>query len=122
MPAVRCDVVVEQGATFRIEFTWLGPDGIPVDLTDYTARSQFRAAHGDVDVLLDLSSESDVLADDTYIDLGGPSGLIILHAKPDATRELTATRAVFDVELTAPSGDVYRLAEGRAFITREVTR
>lgn len=122
VPAVRCDVVIEQGATFHMEYTWLGADGVPIDLTDYTAHSQVRASHVATEVQLDMSSENDPLEDDTWISLGGASGLVILHAGADATRAITVLSGVYDVELTSPGGDVYRLAEGRVSVTREVTR
>jgi len=120
VPALRHDVIVEQGADFRLALRWLSANGTPVDLTGYTAESQMRASHSSVSVVLSFSSTAGI-SSPTRILLGGAAGTVILEADAVATRAVTLRQGVYDVEVTSPAGAVTRLAEGRFLLSREVT-
>lgn len=119
MPAVRYDLVIEQGATFAFEWT-IKEDGVPVNLTGYAARMHFRRKHTSPETDLELTSETD-----GGITLGGAAGTVAGRIEATDTAALTARTdppGVWDFELEAPDGTVTREVEGQYVITPEVTR
>lgn len=122
MAAGKCDLSIEQGATFRTRLTIkAGSPATVIDLTGYTAKMQFRAAATSTSpVIMTVSSGTAPPA--TGLTLGGSAGTIdILIAAAD-TDPITATRAVYDLEITAPNGDVTRVLKGSVLFDPEVTR
>jgi hypothetical protein len=118
--AQRYDFTIDQGATWDKTFGWDGDDGNPVDITDYTARMQFRAGSplAPNPPALDLSSA------DNGITLGGATGDIYVELAPATTRALVpGTVYYYDLELTDPTGTVVtRVVQGAAKVDAEVTR
>lgn len=120
--AAKIKLKVEQGATFRKQFTWkVRPDknspAVIVDLTGYTARMQVRAeveTPGPPLLVLDTSNGG--------IILGGVNGTIQLNMNPTQTAALTWESGVYDLELEASNGDVKRLIQGTISVSPEVTR
>lgn len=114
-------LVIYQGATFDVTFTWrqtaVPPAllGLPVDLTGYTARMQARVAIASTDTLIDLTTENGKLI------LGGMDGTVRLLLSDVETAALTWSRGVWDLELDS-GGDVTRLLYGRIRVSKEVTR
>lgn len=111
----RVDLIIYQGATFSQPFTWLA-DGVPVDLTGYTAVTQIREHLTSVDVLAELTTENGGHT------LGGALGTVDYLIPADATALLPAVTAVYDTKLISPDGIVYRFAEGTMIISPQVTR
>lgn len=109
-------LLIMQGATFRHKFTWQGADKRSRNLTGYTAKMQIRATAAATAVLQELSSVNG------KISLGGNLGTIDLHLTALETASYSWSTAVYDLELIAPSGDVYRLVEGGVTVSPEVTR
>jgi hypothetical protein len=119
MTAARYDLVIEQGATFTLEFT-VKDGATPVNLTGYAARMQFRRKHSAVDADLSLTS-----AAGGGITLGGAAGTVAVRVEADVTADLAErldTPGVWDFELEAPDGTVTREMEGQYQVTPEVTR
>lgn len=116
MPAGRFDLLVEQGATFHREVLWHDIDERPVDLTGYTAQMQVRASVKSRDVMLELSTANGLIV------LYPALGKLVLYIPATATNALPSKRAVYDLELTSPSGVVTRLLEGSFHISPQVTR
>lgn len=79
--------------TFEQTFVWNDADGVPVDLTDYTARMQIRATR-DSAVLKELTSGAEIT-------LGTTEGTIQLKYISDVDNE----NSVYDLELTDAGGD-----------------
>jgi hypothetical protein len=103
-----------QGATLRQAFTWK-LNGSIVDLTNYTARSQFKALITDTVPLLDLTTANGgVLID-------GPSGTFTLVITSTQSAAIVAPTLVYDVDLVAPSGDVTRIMSGTVTVSPAVT-
>lgn len=131
--ATTANLRVLQGQTFRRTFTWSHADPastadvplppVPYDLTGCTAKMQARQKYG-TEVLLEFSSENGGLV------LGTTDGLITIFASAVQTDALGATtdplkartRAVYDLEVTFPSGDVLRVIEGVITIEPNITR
>lgn len=116
MAAAPYDITIEQGATWRTTLTVKDATGTTVDLTGYTARMQIRPSVESTTVLLELNTTG------SGITVTGPAGQIALLITATATTGINWTGAVYDLELTAPSGDVTRLLQGRVTLSPEVTR
>lgn len=114
MTAGIYDITIEQGATFTLSATWKDSAGVPVNLTGYSARMQVRSTYENEDVLVSLTSP-------TNITLGGALGTILATISATDTQKLSIQEGVYDLELEL-SGVVTRLLQGRATISREVTR
>jgi len=119
MTAVRENLVIEQGATFEFNISWMQSDETtPVDITGFTARMHIR---GDIDesaTLLELTTEN------SRIVLGGTAGTVQLLITATDTAALAFTEGVYDLELvdTGGTGDVTRLTYGGVEVRFEVTR
>ena len=116
MTAALHDIVIEQGATFRLSLVWKDSLAVPVNLTGYTARMQVRRAYGDSVTQLNLTTENG------SITLGGSAGTIEVVAAATMTDDIVARTGVYDLELASSSGVVTRLVEGKVTIKPEVTR
>jgi len=116
MPAAIHNILIEQGSTFKLNLTWKDSEGVPVDLTGYTARMQVRPTVESADVLLNLSTATG------EITLGGAAGTIAAVASAQQTSLIGGRRAVYDLEVEASNGVVTRLLQGAVAISLEVTR
>ena len=105
----------EQGATFTREITWLDSEGVPVNLTNYTARMQVRATASAASTLISLTSSGG------DITLGGTAGTINITISATATAGVVAGCYVYDLELV-DGATVYRLLQGDFTVDAEVTR
>jgi hypothetical protein len=100
-----------QGETFRAVLTWK-VNGIPVDLTSYTARMQARKRVSSAAVL-DFT-EGDAIT------LGGTNGSITIDVSATDTALIPAGTYVYDLELDS-GGSVRKLVEGTITVPAEVT-
>lgn len=115
MKAGKYDITIEQGAGFSLPITFK-PGGVVADLTGSTARLQVRPKVGAAAKLIDLTTANG------GISLDGPNGRLTLIMTAAATAALKFSRAVYDLEITPPAAEPYRLLEGFVFLDREVTR
>ncbi len=119
MAAGKYDIRIEQGATFQRRFTWKDPSGNLVNLTGYVAKLQVRLTPTSLTTLFDLSSTAGDIV------LGGAAGTIDVTITDTETAALAlgdqGISAVYDLQLIAPDGTVYRLVEGKAILTPRVT-
>ena len=120
MSAAQYDFVVEQGTTLVKKFIWKDSEGVPVDLTGYSARMHLRKKREDAEPILALTTENDRIA------LGGLAGTIEVTFEATDTVDLTDKRFVYDLELVLPRlgrpDYVKRLVQGRVSLSLEVTR
>lgn len=104
-----------QGTTLRKTFTWLA-NNVPVDLTAYTGRCQFRASYAETVPALNMTTlNGGILIDE-------PAGQITLYATDVQTAALTADKYFYDLEIIDPAGDVSRLIYGTVTLVKEITR
>lgn len=117
-PATLKDpLTIYQGATFHKRFIWQSASGSPIDLTGCTARMQVRAKVTDPAVLIELTTE------DGGLTLGGATGTIDLEISDEDTRVITSWKGgVWDLLITFPSGETYRIVEGTIVVSPGVTR
>jgi len=117
MAATRLDIIIEQGADFRLAMIWKsGTPAVPVDLSGYTARMQIRVTHASKTPLVSFATGGG------GITLNADPGLIDARLAAAATALLPIISAVYDLELISLTGAVRRFVEGKANITPEVTR
>lgn len=114
--AGELNLVIEQGATFDPVFTWKDQNGLPINLTGFTARMQIRETVDSVAVLHELTTENGGLT------LGGSAGTITVQISATDTAAFDFEQAVYDLEVEAANGGVTRLLRGFATLSKEVTR
>lgn len=115
MPAAKHNFTIDQGTTFRFKLIWKDADGVPVDLTGYTGRMEFRAKEHDPTLHMALDTDD---------------GTLILNAEPGAiegiaTHAMTAAISIkkgkYDLELTSADDTRIRLVQGAWTLSQEVT-
>jgi hypothetical protein len=111
MPIATTNLVIEQGSSYLVEWTW-EQGGEPVDLTGYEVRGMVRKAPN-TEVLLNLG---------TYLTLGGESGTVTLNIPDTVTAGLSwSSRVCYDIELESSGGTTYRFLEGTVSLRKEIT-
>jgi hypothetical protein len=116
MPAGKHDIYIEQGATWSLPLVWQTAEGVPIDVTGYTARMHLRKK------LTDAAFELELTTENGRITLGGADGRINLHLDAADTEGIDIKAGVYDLELVAASGVVTRLLQGAVTVSLEVTR
>lgn len=115
MSTGQSNFTIKQGATFRKPFQWIA-DGVPVDMTGWTARMQIREEVDSEIVISELTTENGGITIDPL------QGKIDLYLSPEQTSQLNFESAVYDIELVDQVGEVYRDIEGKIKLSLEVTR
>lgn len=110
----KYNIIAPQGSTYRLTFT-ISTDGVPWNLSTYSARMQVRPNTNSTTKILDLSS------DDGDITLNS-SGEVSITASAEVMAAATTGRHVYDIELESAGGVVDRVLEGRFAVTPEVTQ
>lgn len=120
MTAIRQNLVIEQGASFKFNIDWIQKDAVtPVDLTGFTARMHVRSDIDAIDPPLIIFT-----TENGRITLGGSAGTIQLDMTATDTAALSFTTGVYDLELVDTGGDgkVTRIIYGGVEVRPEVTR
>jgi hypothetical protein len=110
----KYNIVAEQGATFKLNFT-VQTDGTPWVLTGYTAAMQVRQSTSSATTLLNLSTSTGAIV------LTSP-GEVAITVSSATMSTIPAGRWVYDIEFTSPGNEVTRLLEGRFIVSAEVTQ
>lgn len=109
--AATYNLFIDQGTTFRSNVTVKDSTNTIRDITNYTARSQFRKS------FYSANSYSFTTAID------GINGNVQLSLSAATSSNVTPGRYVYDTEIVNnSSGDVERVAEGIIILNPEVTR
>jgi ribosomal protein L18 len=114
MAAGYYDIVIEQGATWRLVVQVTG-----LDLTGATARMQARLVVTSVTPVVELSTANGrivIAVSDTQ------HATLTLTLTAETTTGLSFTRAVYDLEVVLADGTVYRLLQGAVTLALEITR
>lgn len=124
--AATFDLDVDQGSTKRFSLTWntnTGTDDAPVlvprDLTGCTAKMQVRVAHGKP-VLVEISTES--VNGNIVLQTGGATGRLDIWLSDENTDLLTVKTTHYDLEVSFPGGDTYRLLQGKITTSLAITQ
>ncbi len=108
------NITCPQGATFDRTFT-ITVNGLPMNLTGYTAAMQVRETYDSTATVLSLTSG-------TGITLGGTAGTIAIVASSTATSSIDEGFYQYDLEITSGGGVTDRLLQGKFVVTPQVTR
>lgn len=112
------DIEIFQGATWQRKYTWqAGEPATGVDITGAEVRMQVRPSKRSDTVFVNASTVSGEI---TLTD--APNGEFTIRLEASTTDDLSFSRAVYDIEIEMTDGTVYRLVEGDACLSREVTR
>lgn len=119
--AGRYDFTIEQGATFSRQVTWQDESGAGINLTGYTITGKLRKK----------TSDNKEIASFTCALVTPTSGIFSFSLTPTQTSLLPSSfsynaekqllECVYDIEASSGS-NVYRVLEGIASISPEVTR
>lgn len=93
----------------------------PVDMTDFTARMQFRTSASATDTI-DEFTDADVRLPDTGIVIDNTNKKIILTIAASVTADYTFKTGVFSLEMISPAGVVTKILEGEVTSEIDVTR
>lgn len=106
MPALKLNVLIEQGATFQREFTITDPvTGAAFDLTGFTIRAPLKNMSGDTVV----SFASNINTNKLLIELADEQTAALA---PSAQCNHTSV-----IEAESPAGKVYRIAQISAVVS-----
>ena len=111
MAAGTYNFTIEQGATFTRLLT-LKENASVMNLTGYSAASQFRASH-------DTNTVAGTITANVT---NASAGQVTLSMSSSATGSAEEGIYVYDVEITASSGAVTRILQGKVTLTPQVTR
>lgn len=110
----RYNISVYQGTTFTLAPVWK-IDGLPVNLTGYTADMQVRVAT-DQPIIIELSTANGRAV------INGGLGQIILTLTAGETSTLTEGTYLYDLNLTAPNSTVTKILTGNFTVQASVTQ
>lgn len=117
-PVAQDTLYIPQGAVF--EYSWPLTDadtGLAADPTGWQARCEVKTDYGGT-VVTRFHTGSSWDGTITF----DSDGNMTLHLDDSFTAALAPmANGVFDVELIDPSGNPWRVVEGRAHVTQEVT-
>lgn len=117
MSAAIYNIIIDQGADWKVNLVYKDSTGAPIDLTGYTAKLQLRTTY-------DAASASLTLSTGSGITITPSTGNIAIHAtatQTGADGSLVAGEYVYDLEITL-AGEVTRVIQGRAIVRPQVTR
>lgn len=108
------DLTIPQGSTWGMAWPIVDDAGEPVSVAGWSARGQVRSTPASATVLFIWSTVdgSAEVVDDT----------VILRLTPAQSSAFTWRTAVYDLEITNPSSQTFRVAQGRIVIDPEITR
>lgn len=97
----QLNLSIYQGATFAVALTWTA-DGVPVNLTGYTASMK----------IVDGQTTVTTLTSGSGITLGGTAGTIAISIPASTTAGFSPANCEYDLKLTSPGGVVTCLVAG----------
>lgn len=110
--AVYANLTIDQGSDFQTTITVEGSNGLPFDLTGYSARGQIRRSYTSTTAY----NFTATITDPT-------DGEINIFLDNTVTAAMKAGRYLYDVEIVqTSSSDVTRVIEGQVEITPRITR
>lgn len=117
--AGRYDLYIDQGSTFTRTFVYKDSDGVPQDLTGFTARMMIRKTHNATG---DPIFDSDPFPGNLSIPTPTDGSIILSMADEDTTLLPAPFEGVWDLEIEDGSGVVTRIIEGKVITSPNVTR
>lgn len=111
----KLDITIQQGDSFdlplKIRTKLADQSTVPVDLTGHVGKAQIRAS----------TVATEVMAEFTVTITDGAQGELTASLTPGQTTAITGN-GVWDLETTAPDGEVRTWVGGNVTLLKEVTR
>lgn len=105
--------VIDQGATWTLNIVYNDYNGVPVNLTGYTARLQLRSKY-DSSAVLTLSTANGGIV------ITGATGEIAITGTATQTQAIASGIYIYDLELTS-GAEITRLIQGQMTVRENVT-
>ena len=128
MSAGKYALLIEQGATLKLDLVYKDSNNAAIDLRGYSGKLQIKDNYADSATTTYLTLSSSLNADGTGINFSGSSnsippvsGTIGIVISAVSSSVLTFDTAYYDLEITSGS-IVTRLLQGTVKINKEVTR
>lgn len=109
--ATVANIFIDQGSDYSNIITVASSNGLPLNLTGFTVKSQMRKSY--------TSSVSYNFTASIY---STAQGKVRLQLTATASEAIPAGRWLYDVEVTSPTGVKTRVVEGIATITPQITQ
>lgn len=109
--ATISNLFVDAGTTYSNIITVAATTGQPLDLTNYTVKSQMRKSYS-----------SSIAYNFTASIYDATAGKVRLQLNPTQSEAIPAGRWLYDVEITSPSGNKTRVVEGIVTVTPQITQ
>lgn len=106
---------MDQGSVWDLEITYQDPNGVPINLTGFTAKMQLRKEYNSTVADLTLTTGGGGIV------ITGATGTIDISATAVQTGVLDPTYYVYDLELTSGS-NISRLIQGQITVAEQVTQ
>lgn len=116
MAAAKKNFTVEKWADFNQRFQCRSKSGRPIDLSNCSAKVQFRTSAASTDVLFEISTANG------RIKPLGKNGVIQFDVPSEITGAITFPAAVYDLVVTFSDGSKVRILEGKISVSEGVTR
>lgn len=111
MTTTQRDFVIPAGSVLEFVVDVIGG---PDDLAGYTGAMQIRELRSDEDVLAEVPTDA--------IEVDAVNRQVTVRIPSEDTATYTWRRGVYDLVITGPEGDQWRLVEGRVTNSLAVTR
>jgi len=129
------DIPAEQGSDFFLHIRYLDEDGVPVDLTNYTAKMQVRRSY-EMDGVLAVWTSSPrgatvgltgeyggITLNCSTAGVTGFTGGILLTGTGTGMKNMPIGKFVYDLQIASiTGGNIVRLIDGRFDSSAQVTR
>lgn len=119
MTPVKLDLNIYKGSTYRKGFQWkVKSTNLPMDLTGCSIKMQIKTCPSDTSAILELSTTNGAIS------IADPAteGKWQIEILPEQTAGFDFSIAVYDMDVTFPSGDVFTLVCGKVIVKSEVTK
>lgn len=113
--AGRYDFTLKQGSTHTLDITWKDGDGLPIDLTGYTARMAIRRDNVNGSVVSEFTTENDGIAIEPL------TGKVKVDINAIESDKADTKKCVYDLEMVFDDY-VERILEGTIRVSLSVTR
>lgn len=111
--ATKYNIQIDQGSTFSHNFVLKDASNTVIDISGYSSRGQIRAEYTDANADINL----------TTLITDAANGVVNISLTSAQTKDLTAQRYVYDVELINTTDDsVTRVVQGNVHVYPEATK
>ena len=115
MTAGIYNFTMDQGSVWDLEITYQDPNGVPINLTGFTAKMQLRKEYNSTVADLTLTTGGGGIV------ITGATGVVDISATAAQTAALDPTYYVYDLELTSGT-NISRLIQGQITVAEQVTQ